>query len=452
MPGAVGRLGAGLALALGVAVAAPADEPGDPARRSPPRDAAAVAMAQAARTGPDGFAAPEPWEALPGGLTSVAARRAMAFSHPAATLDAPGERAFRAGQALFRKDWRRAEGLGPLFDAASCAGCHVRDGRGGRVLRLVPADADLGAQVQARALPEIPGEPGARVRFVGSAAMLADGTAVALRRPEVVLDGRPAAVSPRVAPAMIGMGLLEAIPAEDILALADPEDRDGDGISGRVSPVGPAGAELPGRFGHRAEAASVAAQVAAALSADMGLATAAHPARAGDCTAAQVACRAAAPGDGAEVDAAAFAALVAYSRTLAVPVRRAVDHGQVLRGKALFHGAGCAACHVPKFVTHAPDEPALGGQLIWPMTDLLLHDMGPGLADAGGAEWRTAPLWGLGLAATVAPGAGFLHDGRARTLLEAILWHGGEAGRARDRVARMGAAERAALLRYLGSL
>jgi CxxC motif-containing protein (DUF1111 family) len=278
--------------------------------------------------------------------------------------------------------------------------------------------------------------------------------------PEVML-------SPRVAPQMIGLGLLEAIPAEDILAGEDPDDRDGDGISGRANIVWSAEFDRPmlGRFGLKAGAATVKEQSAGAFSGDMGLSTVLHPEPWGECTGEQTACRAGPHGqepgvrDGLEVDAESLDLVTFYSRNLAVPERRRVDAPEVLRGKQLFHEAGCIGCHRPKFVTHRlEDQPEQSFQLIWPYTDMLLHDMGEGLADnrpearATGREWRTPPLWGIGMTQTVSGHTRFLHDGRARNLLEAILWHGGEAEASRQAVMAMPAADRDDLIAFLESL
>jgi CxxC motif-containing protein (DUF1111 family) len=270
-------------------------------------------------------------------------------------------------------------------------------------------------------------------------------------------------VSPRVAPPMIGLGLLEAVPAEAVLAAADPDDADGDGISGRPNlvPDPSTGTVSLGRFGWKAGKPSVTAQTVAALHQDLGLTSPGAPVP--DCPPAQADCAAApsgAPGPGGvEVDGDTVATLAFYSRTLAVPGRRDRGSPEVGRGRELFGRIGCAACHRPRWETAADAElPALAGRVIEPYTDLLVHDLGEGLADggteylAGGREWRTPPLWGIGLTRAVAPGAGYLHDGRARTLAEAILWHGGEAAAARERFRTMPAQDRAALLAFLESL
>ena len=301
--------------------------------------------------------------------------------------------------------------------------------------------------------------------------VLGDGTRVELRRPRydiVDLAYGPLApdtmVSPRVAPPMIGLGLLEAVAEEDILARADPDDADGDGVSGCASRVISVSRDsvMLGRFGWKGGQPTIEDQAAAAMSGDIGVSSPLAPAPAGDCTAAQVDCLHAPHGageDAFEASAEVMALIAFYSRHLAVPARRSADAPEVLAGKRLFYKSGCIACHTPKHATRRdwPDE-ALAGQLIWPYTDLLLHDMGEGLADgrpdgsASGREWRTAPLWGIGLTEVVNGHTYFLHDGRARDLTEAILWHGGEAVSARDGFAAMSAADRDRLIAFLRSL
>ncbi len=518
-PAAIGALAAASLAALLGAVGRDAEGAAGPAMPAltdahlpmVPRSAAEAARVASVLAPPAGFDAPEPFEAMAGGATT--SRRAPgrdAFSQPSAGMGFDREMDFRLGNGLFKRLWVSApsstiasDGLGPLYNARACQSCHLKDGRGrppepgadpapGLFLRVsVPADAHplqavipgwhatapdpaYGEQLQDFAIQGHRAEARVAVDWEEIPVALADGETVSLRRPvwraEVPGHGplAPGAMlSPRLTPPMIGLGLLEAIPAADILALADPDDIDGDGISGRPSIVWSAEFDRPmlGRFGWKAGAPTVKAQSSGAFAGDMGLSTPLHPAPWGECTAAQAACRAAPHGDdaehgGYEVAADALDLVAFYARNLAPPARRDLDDPQVLRGKALFHGAGCAACHAPKHVTHRLDgQPEQSFQLIWPYTDLLLHDMGEGLADgrpegvATGREWRTPPLWGLGLAETVLGGpAHYLHDGRARSVLEAILWHGGEAQAARDAVAAMPKAERAALLRFLGSL
>jgi CxxC motif-containing protein (DUF1111 family) len=265
---------------------------------------------------------------------------------------------------------------------------------------------------------------------------------------------------------MIGLGMLEAVPQEDLLALADPEDRNGDGISGKPNWVtDKADGQLKlGRFGWKAGAPSIRVQSASAFSGDIGISTPLVNRPYGDCTPSEVACLAMPNGEQADrgvsegpdpvLDLVTF-----YSQNLGVPRRRNIDDPAVLRGKQQFYGLGCISCHTPKFVTSRNAEgDAQKFQLIWPYTDLLLHDMGEGLADhrpegaADGYEWRTPPLWGIGLTRTVSGHTLFLHDGRARNLTEAILWHGGEAENAKAAFANLSESSRNDLLAFLESL
>jgi CxxC motif-containing protein (DUF1111 family) len=474
-----------------------------------PRTTDEAARIAAVTTPTTDFSKAEAFEEMQAGAATVRARlNADAFSQPSANIGYSGELDFKVGNGLFRKFWVSApsstmasDGLGPLYNARSCQDCHLKDGRGhppegpedsavSMFLRVsIPGSAEdaaagiedylatlpdptYGGQIQDLSLPGHAPEGRMEIAYEEIPVTLADGTVVSLRRPTYSLADLAygplhpeAMLSPRVAPQMIGLGLLEAIPAEDILANADPDDADGDGISGRAQIVWSRAHGVPmlGRFGHKAGSPTVLEQSAGAFAGDMGLSTPLFPEGAGECTEAQAACRAALHGDGDarvfEVDAEGLDLTVFYARNLAVPARRDVSDAQVLRGKLVFHETGCIACHTPKFVTHRlNDQPAQSFQLIWPYTDLLLHDMGEGLADdrpearADGREWRTAPLWGIGLTETVSGHSYFLHDGRARSLLEAILWHGGEAQGARDRVVDLPTGEREALLRFLESL
>lgn len=487
----------------------PAD---DPHLSALPRTEAEAARIAAVTAQASSFDAPEPFETMPGGASSVRARTtADAFSQPSGNMGFDREMPFKLGNGLFRKLWvpapsstRASDGLGPLFNARACQNCHIKDGRGhppatgepavSMVLRLsrarpgetaidAPAiedwlasqpDPQFGEQLQTFAAPGHAAEGALAIRYRPRTVTLSGGEVVTLREPTYAIDtggrGKPPPglmLSPRVAPAMIGLGLLEAIPAADILAHADPDDADGDGISGRPNVVlsREFGRPMLGRFGLKAGVATVREQSAAAFSADMGLSNPLFPDPWGDCTAAQAECRAAPDGqedglrDGLEVDAASLDLVTFYARNLAVPERRGAGEAEVLAGKAAFAALGCGSCHVPKFVTHRlTDRPEQSFQLIWPYTDLLLHDMGEGLADhrpegrATGREWRTAPLWGIGLATQVNGEARFLHDGRARSLTEAILWHGGEAQAARDGFVALPPGDRAALIRFLESL
>jgi CxxC motif-containing protein (DUF1111 family) len=458
---------------------------------------------------PADFSRPEPFEQNPAGAATVrATSTADAFSQFSANMPFDSEMRFKLGNALFRKTWvaspastLASDGLGPLYNARACQDCHLKDGRGhtpespedSRVsmfLRLsvlggpspegiaewiaTRPDPTYGGQLQDLAAPGHAAEGRMDITWTETPVTLADGTVVSLRAPTYSFAdpgyGPPAnglMLSPRVAPQMIGLGLLEAIPAADILALADPDDANGDGISGRaqIVPSVEFGVPMLGRFGLKAGAPTVKEQSAGAFAGDMGLSTALQPDPWGDCTQDQPTCRDAPHGqeadvrDGLEVDRESLDLVAFYSRNLGVPERRNVDDPQVLRGKEVFYSTGCQSCHTPKHVTHRLDgQPEQSLQLIWPHTDLLLHDMGPGLADnrpegrASGSEWKTPPLWGIGLTQQVSGHTLFLHDGRARSLLEAILWHGGEAQSQRDTVASMNAEDRAALIAFLESL
>lgn len=484
------------------ALTAPWDELRDVHLDVVPRSAAETRRIDAARGLTDSFATPEEFEALSAGAATVARRGdTRAFSQAAANLAQDLRLDFELGRALFEKLWvgspsstRASDGLGPLYNARGCGSCHVSDGRGfasgdGLVLRLsVPLEGFeavvagnhstgpepiYGGQLQTKALSGMVAEAGLELRYEDIHVAMSDGEAANLRKPIYQL-GEPkfgplaeaVMISPRVAPPMIGLGLLEAIAAQDILARADPEDADGDGISGRANVVVSAefGVPMLGRFGWKASMPTVQEQASAAFSADLGLSTPLFPWHWGDCSVAQDSCRAAPHGgdaerEGLEVDSRAMALVVLYTRNLGVPERATPADPEVLRGKQVFYDAGCVGCHVPKQVTsRLSGNPAQSFQLIWPYTDLLLHDMGAGLADgrpdgrATEQEWRTAPLWGLGLVAQVGGQQGYLHDGRARDLLEAVLWHGGEAQGARDQVVQMPALDRAALIRFLESL
>jgi len=460
----------------------------------------------AAVTAPTGdFTAPEPYEARPGGAQTASAGAArQAFLHGFPGLSDAGARDFIAGQALFEKLWvaaptatKASDGLGPLYNARACAACHILGGRGsapegdgalpvGLVLHLArPAEADAtseiegwlatrgdpvyGDQVQDFGVVGQVAEAKPEVRYSEEAIALPGGEIVHLRAPSYSLSAPafgPLApetmVSPRMAPPMIGLGLIEAIPEADILALADEDEADGDGISGRANWLPGAEGPVLGRFGLKAGHASVRDQSATAFANDIGISTPDRPDAWGDCTAAESACRAGPHGDGDarihEADEAALALVSLYAESLAPPARRDLAAPEVLRGKRVFYEARCTACHQPKFVTARSEGDPTSFQLIWPYSDFLLHDMGPGLADgfaehrATGQEWRTAPLWGLGLARDANPRAGYLHDGRARSLIEAILWHGGEALAARDHVVSLPPADRDALISYLESL
>jgi len=416
-----------------------------------------------------------PLERLSGGATTVFDVSENAFGFPAANLAAARTNAFFAGNSLFRANWVIApastearDGLGPLYNAVSCSSCHFKDGRGtlpaGLLLRIGP-DATYGDQVQPLAVPGVPAEAAPRVEYIEAPGRFGDGTPYSLRRPVYRLENpgygplpKDLLLSPRLAPAIFGTGLLEAIPEDALLARADASDADRDGISGRPNRVRDvrAGRTVLGRFGWKANQPTAEQQIAGAFLGDMGITSPLFPGE--NHTAEQKECAGRPNGGSPEIDQEKLDFVTFYVKTLAVPGRRAPDDPQVRRGKKLFDAA-CAKCHVPRHVTgDAPRFPELSRQTIFPYTDLLLHDMGEGLADgrpdslADGREWRTPPLWGIGLAERVGGAVFFLHDGRARSLAEAILWHGGEGEAARETFRNLPAADREALLAFLRDL
>ena len=279
-----------------------------------------------------------------------------------------------------------------------------------------------------------------------------DGTPYTLRKPSYIFSGtEPSHFSARLAPPLVGMGLLEAISESSVMALSDPDDSDNDGISGRpqiiVDPE--TGQSRLGRFGYKGGQARVAHQVAGALNGDIGITTSVFPIL-DDGTA----------GSGSGISDDDLGQMSRYTALLGVQARRNLDDAEALQGETLFASAGCAKCHTPQFTTSSTSAMAeVRDQTISPYTDLLLHDMGPDLADnmgegiAAGSEWRTAPLWNIGHTAGVnEAGEAYLHDGRAETLEEAILWHGGEAEASRNIFCDMSAADRAAIIAFLKSL
>ncbi|MGB0678256.1 MAG: di-heme oxidoredictase family protein, partial [Polyangiales bacterium] len=292
-----------------------------------------------------------------------------------------------------------------------------------------------------------------------------DGSPYELLRPAHVLSDLalgPAhpqtQLSPRTAPAVIGLGLLEAIELARLEALADPQDADGDGISGRIHWVEDKvnAVQAPGRFGWKAEQPNVRQQSAAAFLGDVGITTSIFAQN--NCTASQAACFAATTGGEPELPDRLLDRVELYGQVLAPPARARWDEPTVIEGRQLFRDIGCADCHIPDHRTGPHPIAALADQHIWPYTDLLLHDMGPELSDgrpvgdAGAQEWRTPPLWGLGFLQEVNGHERLLHDGRARGPAEAILWHGGEAKAARERFVRLNTEEREALIAFLRSL
>ena len=421
-----------------------------------------------------------------------------AFAYPAPNLALTRRDGFFIGNSFFRNAWVTApasttarDGLGPLFNANACQSCHVRDGRGrppgpheemATMLVRVSADAPhdpaklrragvvahpvYGGQVQNHAIPGVPAEARVELDWTETRGRYPDGAPYSLRKPTVRFEDwahgapkKPMLTSPRVAPSLIGIGLLDTIPTEAIVARADADDGDGDGISGRANQVWDVRSEktVPGRFGWKAGQPTALQQVASAFAGDIGISSSLFPGQ--GCTQAQDACADAPDGGEPEVSDEILDFVNFYTKTLAVPARRGHDDAFVVAGEALFDRLGCESCHTSTWTTgEDPDFPELSGQEIHPYSDLLLHDMGEGLSDgrpdfeASPQEWRTPPLWGIGLVRRVNQHTFFLHDGRARNLEEAILWHGGEAEASRDAFVALDRTDRRRLIAFLRSL
>lgn len=441
------------------------------------------------------------YEIKSGGGTSVSKEGANAYSLPAANLPMSKRLDFSVGNSFFRNPWIQApastdarDGLGPLFNTNGCQNCHIKDGRGhppeegdlhavSMLVRLsIPAmtaeqkkayikdgvipEPTYGGQLQDFALQDQTPEGKINIQYTPVTVTFTDGTQVTLRKPEVRITDLgygpmhpQTQLSARVAPPMIGLGLLESIADETLIAWADENDSDGDGISGKVNRVWDVRTNdfALGRFGWKAGQPNLMQQNAAAFNGDVGLTSQLFPDE--NCSAKQSICQDLPNGGEPEVSDNILAFVEFYSQHLAVPMRRNTEDPQVQLGQRLFAQAGCDSCHKPKVITAKRDAlPALSEQTIHPYTDLLLHDMGPGLADnrpeylANGQEWRTPPLWGIGYTQEVNEHTYFLHDGRARNVMEAVLWHGGEAQTAQQTVLTFNQNEREALIAFLNSL
>ena len=416
-----------------------------------------------------------------GGETTVFERTSNAFMFPPPNLTEDEEEFHIRGDAAFEQQFVTppasvGAGLGPTFNNNNCNGCHIRNGRGMPRIRAGALRTQLLVRVS---LPDDRGEPtvpGGEVPVPGIGLQIqdhavfgvepeatptlswetiegeyVDGTPYELRRPIIDIelpDGSPLAndvmTSPRQPPPVFGLGLLEAVPESTLLELSDPDDADGDGISGRPNYVWSAveGARVMGRFGLKANQHDLLEQTAAAYADDMGVSNPIHPDADGNM----------------DIGITTVEESEFYAQSLGVPARRNWDDPEVQRGQDLFEESRCASCHVPTLKSGPSDLRFVANQTFHPYTDMLLHDMGQGLADnrpdfeATGQEWRTPPLWGIGLTQTVLPGAGYLHDGRARTLAEAILWHGGEAEDSKQAFIEMPEKDRDALIAFLHSL
>ena len=422
---------------------------------------------------------------------SVADDTREAFTHPVPGMSDVQREQFFRGRSLFQHSWIVAPsadqefvGLGPLYNRLACASCHQKDGRGhapnepqermqSMLVRLSVPGVGLhgapkphpayGAQLNEEGVPGVPAEGRASLYWQETSAKLADGTVVALRWPRLEFAElaygplNDALTSLRVAPAVIGLGVLETVPVKSLENRA--MERKPDGVTGRVNRVWDEQkhANVAGRFGLKANAPNVRQQIAGAFIGDLGITSTLFPDE--NCTTVETACRHAPSGGHPELTEKQLDDIEFYVAHLAPPARRDSGNEHVKNGEAMFITAGCAVCHQPTLPTGRHSKyPLLSSRSIAPYTDLLVHDMGENLADhrpdfrAGGRDWRTPPLWGIGLVESVNETANFLHDGRARNFEEAILWHGGEGQTARDRYVKLGKGEREDLIRFLHSL
>ncbi len=434
---------------------------------------------------------------LSGGQATVFSTGRNAFSLPSKNMPLMQKLDFNVGNSFFRNPWVIApastdarDGLGPLFNTNGCQNCHIKDGRGhapdspednavSLLVRLSIPNHDshnsgvktlpepsYGGQLQDFAIPGVKPEGRIRIDYQPLRKQLAGGETVTLRKPQLSITELAygplhpqAQLSARIASPMIGLGLLEAISENDILSIADPDDKNNDGISGKANQVWSEETQslALGRFGWKAGQPSVRQQNAAAFNGDLGITSTLFVKD--HCTDKQIACLQAPHGGKPELSDKLLDLVTFYSKNLAVPARRDINDKTIQLGEQLFADIGCADCHQPQWKTSA-DYPMswLANQTIYPYTDLLLHDMGEGLADnrpeamANGREWRTPPLWGIGLTGVVGEKTHFLHDGRARDLTEAILWHGGEAEQSQKAFTSMEKNKRSALISFLNSL
>ncbi|XOV92612.1 MAG: di-heme oxidoredictase family protein [Bacteroidota bacterium] len=434
----------------------------------------------------------ETGEELSGGATTVHDESVNAFGHAAPNLTGNKDLEFVTGNAFFKRNWVTApsstenlDGLGPLFNTRSCSSCHALDGRGapplageepvsllfrlsrpGKIEWETIDDENYGGQFNPLAILGVEPEGIVSIDYEIINGQFGDGITYELKKPIYSFENLKYGpfpddlmISPRIAPHMVGLGLLEAIEEETILGFADPDDLDGDGISGKANYVREviSDEQLIGRFGWKANQPTVRQQVAGAFQGDIGITSNIFPNQ--PCASGQADCHESISGGEPELTDDILDRVTLYSEVLAVPARRNWDNPDVLSGKMIFSDLGCSSCHIPKITTGShPEHPELSNQIIRPFTDLLLHDMGEGLADhrpdgfANGNEWKTPPLWGIGLIKTVSGHTNFLHDGRARNLEEAILWHGGEADSIKEAYKKLSAADREAVIKFLESL
>lgn len=438
----------------------------------------------------------DPNEEFPGGSGSTSDFSVQAFSHPMSGTSGQMRRDFNVGNSFFNKVWVSSpssttarDGLGPIYNAVACSSCHFKDGRGrglpeneGQVdvsllfrlrVKVVGSNEVIphpvyGGQFQPQGVMGVPGEGTAVVRYEKIRLEYNDGLFAELLKPVyefIKLNfgpiGDDTIKSPRVAPPMIGLGLIEAISEKDILKNEDPYDADGDGISGRANytySVVHNDIRL-GRFGWKAGKSSLLEQNAAAFNGDIGITSELFPKE--ECTETQVECLKNQSENDIPMDRLNLVTI--YSKLLAVPQSRDFGDKRVMKGRETFYQVNCVGCHTPSYTTASDASLSiLKDQKIFPYSDFLLHDMGDALADdssdvknedlASTREWRTPPLWGAGLVQTVNGHSRFMHDGRARNLEEAILWHGGEAEKSKKDFMNLSETEREDLILFLKSI
>lgn len=433
-------------------------------------------------------------------------------SRPAQNIRSEQLMDFAVGRSLFKKLWiaapsttKASDGLGPLYNARSCFQCHINAGRGqiptedkravSIFMRLsipaqnsaqqyalatqqknVIAEPNYGTQLQNFAVTGLAGEGELKINYSDVSVTLAGGETIILHKPDYQVidlsygDLHPdTMMSPRIAPQLIGMGILNDISQQDILTWSDPDDSNQDGISGKPNYVWSRALKklMLGRFGYKAAVATLDEQNQRAFVGDIGLSTPLFPQGWGDCSEKQQKCRLAPHGndtsqDNLEAPKKVIDAVLYYTRNLPIPAQRDSNDADVKAGQQQFAQLGCANCHRPSYLfdkkANKQTNKQINKQTISPYTDMLLHDMGEGLADhrpeakATGKEWRTAPLWGIGLTEYINGHHYYLHDGRATTLQEAILWHGGEAEQSRNKYRQLNKKSRQTLLTFLGSL
>ncbi|MCB0687846.1 MAG: thiol oxidoreductase [Saprospiraceae bacterium] len=423
-----------------------------------------------------------------GGETTIFKSGPDAFSYPLANLRTELVTKHFMADANFAAHFVTSpapvqDGLGPQFNQTSCESCHIRNGRSNRpqyagdvntglLLRIsLPgvgevgqplAVPEFGTQLQTKAIFGQEAEGTLDISWVEKMITFLDGESITLNKPEFQIKNPyiplpdDLQISPRNAPAVYGLGLIEAIPERDILQNEDPYDADGDGISGKANRVWDLQTQTHalGRFGWKASTPTTIQQTADAFNHDMGITNFLFPRE--NCSD-QANCNQLTDRE-FDIDEEFLTTTSFYFETLAVPAARNQDAPEVIKGKQIFEEARCSSCHLPKHVTGHHDLEELAYQTIYPYTDLLLHDMGPDLADnrpdflADGSEWRTPPLWGIGLTQIVNPNATFLHDGRANNLEEAILWHGGEAKSSVEHYLKLSKSDRQSLISFLSSL